>query len=113
MFLTVQLEDRVKEMNRRIQVKMQQQKNSTHNSETDNQLPPNTNTTTTATITTTASTTPKSAVLKQDGTTIQPVTRFKMDDGVVATDNNSDSGLASWSMTRSPKASASDSEPFC
>ena len=111
------MEDRVKELNKRIQVKMQQQKNSTHNAETDNPPPPSTTntttTTTTATITTTVSTTPKSASPKQDGTTVQPVTRFQLDDGMVATDNNSDSGLASWSMTRSPKASASDSEPFC
>ena len=112
------MEDRVKDLNRRMQVKVQQQRNSINNAESDNQPPPGANsnsttTTTTATITTTACATPKSAALSQDGSATQPGTRFQLDGGVVATDNNSDSGLASWSMTRSPKASASDCEPFC
>ena len=114
------MEDRVKELNKRIQVKMQQQKNSTHNTEMDNPPPPSTTDTTTttttttmATITTTVFAAPKSASPKQDGTTVQPVTRFQPDEGMVATGNYSDSVLTRWTMTRSPKPSASAPEPFC
>ncbi|KAK7094949.1 hypothetical protein V1264_006423 [Littorina saxatilis] len=110
------MEDRVKELNKRMQVKVQQQRNSTGNADTDNCNTDNTiadlSTNTTRAAVTFAD--QKTVLLKQDGAVVHQATRFQLDDGVVvAPDNNSDSGLASWSMTRSPKASASDSEPFC
>lgn len=105
-----EMEDRVKELNTRLQKKMQKRTSVTDSAH----VPPGgTTTITTSTISTATTDTTTAGEGKQGGAGIH-MTRFHLDgDGLIGVDPNSDSGLASLTLTKTSKSSASDSEPFC
>ncbi|XP_076455259.1 gamma-aminobutyric acid type B receptor subunit 1-like [Babylonia areolata] len=115
-----EMEDRVKDLNGRIQKVMQEQRNSSSAADARRPPPPTYSsclTTTTASITATSIPTP---ALKPDsimgsgggGGGGQGI-HFQLDDSLVVPDNNSDSGMASWSTPKSPKILAAELEPLC
>ncbi|XP_025112675.1 gamma-aminobutyric acid type B receptor subunit 1-like [Pomacea canaliculata] len=114
-----EMEERVKDLNVRLQKKMQQHSLMTSMSGTgtapDETVPLLSNTSIHANaITATTTVIVKPASASQDGDLLsEHGTRYQLDDGIIPVDGNSDSGLASWSLTKSSKTSASDSEPFC
>lgn len=113
------MEERVKDLNVRLQKKMQQHSLMTSMSGTgtapDETVPLLSNTSIHANaVTATTTVIVKPASASQDGDLLsEHGTRYQLDDGIIPVDGNSDSGLASWSLTKSSKTSASDSEPFC
>ncbi|KAL8578950.1 hypothetical protein ACOMHN_001912 [Nucella lapillus] len=106
-----EMEDRVMDLNGRIQKKMQDQRNSSGGG--DPRPPPPSYpglTTTTASITTTTTTPSPPSPTRVKG---QGAEDLDLEESLVVPDNNSDSGMASWSTPRSPKMMAAELEPLC